>query len=87
MITMIRVIKGVARLRVNDPKYFVGDAGAADRPSHFRQDLRAIVGGALAAAFVASALSGYVEIPHISDSFLTLIAGILGAVGAKYILV
>ncbi len=87
MVAVFRILKGFASLRTNDSKYFVGDGATPTNRSHFRQDLHAIVGGALAAAFVASALGGYVDFPHISNATLTLIAGFIGAVGGKYILV
>lgn len=77
--------KGISALKQKDPQYFLTRGGS--KRSHFREDVRLIAGGALAAAFVASAFTGHIDFPWLSDSVVTFLAAVIGGVGAKYVLV
>ena len=82
---LMRIGKGgLSALKKEDSGYFKGKAGGR---SHFRDDIRLIAGGALAAAFVASAFTGHIEIPYVSDAAVTVVAAAAGGIGAKYLLV
>jgi hypothetical protein len=73
---------GAKILTERDSRYFTarGDAGH----SHFREDIRAIAGGALAAAFIVAALAQVV--PHFDGTLAPTVAAILGGVAGKTLL-
>jgi hypothetical protein len=71
--------------RKSDHGYFTRAYHLTGR-TRFRDDLRAIVGGALAAAFLAAALSSFVHIPFLSVSEIALIAAGAGAIAGKIVL-
>lgn len=85
--TLVRLTKGLSDLKSDNTRYFTEPAVSGGTHSHFRQDLRAIVGGALAAAFVAAAFTSVVELHFVSDTVFTFLAGVIGAIGGKYALV
>jgi hypothetical protein len=67
-----------------DSTYFSSTAAGKH---NFRDDLRAIVGGALAFAFFAAAITGSIDPPLLfSDATWTAIAGLVGAVAGKVML-
>ena len=84
MIKLARVALNLSRLP-NSSQYFA--TGGSGRRSHFRDDVRAIVGGALALAFVFAPVATFIaEHSQLSGSFLTILAGGVGAVVGKVFL-
>ena len=81
--SLLRIGDGVKR---RDTEYFTNASGATHR-SRFREDVRAIVGGALAAAFLAAAFANFVPNSLISDGAMTGIAAVAGGIGGKLFLV
>jgi len=69
-----------------DSDYFTNASGSEHR-SRFREDVRAIVGGALALGFLAAALANLVPNSFISDGLMTAIAALAGGIGGKIFLV
>jgi hypothetical protein len=67
--------------------YFRKEGTVAHPSSHFRADLRAVIGGALAAGFVAAAIAQAVTIPFINETYFTALASIAGGVSAKFLIV
>jgi hypothetical protein len=66
--------------------YFTKPVGVTNR-TRFREDIRAIVGGALAAAFLAAAFAGWVPNSFMSDGTMAAIAAVFGGVAGKVFLV
>jgi hypothetical protein len=81
---LVRMGQGLSALMERDAAYFKRQGG--QRYSRFREDIRLIVGGALAAAFVVSAFTGHIDVAYV-NSAITLIAAVIGGVVAKYLLV
>lgn len=73
-------------LKRRDSDYFTNKSGRLHR-SRFREDVRAIVGGALAAAFLAAAFSNLVPNSIISDGAMAASAALVGGVAGKLFLV
>jgi len=72
------------KARALDSSYFNGTS--TERHS-FRGDLRAVIGGALAFAFFAAAVTGSVEQTLLfSDATWTAIAGLAGGIAGKFML-
>lgn len=69
-----------------DSDYFTKPNGHSNR-SRFREDVRAILGGALAAAFLAAAFAGWVPNSFISDGAMAALAALFGGVAGKLFLV
>jgi hypothetical protein len=81
--SLLRIGHGVKR---RDSEYFTNASGATHR-NRFREDIRAVVGGALAAAFVAAAFTNLVPNSLISDGAMTVAAALAGGIGSKLFLV
>lgn len=80
----------IARMAINLIKpnrgHYLAPAGNGRR-SGFREDVRAVAGGALAVAFVFSPVAALIaEHSQFSGSFLTILAGGVGAVAGKIFL-
>lgn len=76
---------GVRSLQKKDHTYFTKACPRTGR-SRFREDLRSIVGGGLAAAMIAAALVGLVHVPYLSDSEFVAAAAGVGALAGKFVL-
>lgn len=76
---------GLKSLKERDHGYFTEPRGRAGR-SYFREDVRNIVGGALAAAFIATAITSFVHIPVISEGAFAAIAAVIGGFAGKTVL-
>jgi hypothetical protein len=72
-------------VKPQDRLYFIPPSATGRKP--FPEDLSAIIGGALAAAFLAAALSNLVPDSYLSDGVITAIAAVAGGVGGKLFLV
>ncbi|MEA2907467.1 MAG: hypothetical protein QOI12_4854 [Alphaproteobacteria bacterium] len=83
---LLRFVDGVHLLRQRDTGYFTTPDGAARR-SRFREDVHAMVGGAIAAAFIAAVFANFVPNEIISDGALTTIAAFVGAFIGKLTLI
>ena len=84
---MLKNVLGIGRgLTRRDADYFT-NTSRKGRHSRFREDLRAIVGGALAAAFLAAAFSNLIPNTFLSDEAVTASAALAGGVMGKFFLV
>lgn len=79
---LLSLLRGLLGLHP-DRRYFTGPKD--NKGSALRHDLHAIVGGALAAAFIAAGLANIVNLP-LADGWVTIIAGILGGIAGKYVI-
>ena len=81
-----RMATGLAKFWTqNDPSYFTRRCPVSGR-TKFRSDVRAIAGGALAAAFIAAGLISMSHHPIPRAGELTAAAATLGAIAGKFVL-
>ncbi len=71
-----------ASVLTKDIKYFREGRDHAGR-THFREDIRSIVGGALAAALIVAAVANIVQIPEMPA--VTAVAAGLGGLAGHFI--
>jgi hypothetical protein len=76
---------GAKSLTHSDHTYFTKACPRSGR-TRFREDVRAIIGGALAAAFIAAWLTSLVHVPLISDGTATAVAAAAGGLAGKFFL-
>lgn len=74
-------------LRSKNSGYFVADKAKGEIRSRARIDFSAIVGGALAAAFIVAAFSNFIPNTLVSDGTLAAFAAVAGGVIGKLFLV
>jgi hypothetical protein len=80
-----RMATGVTQLLKDDRDYFTEGRGTNGH-THFREDIRAIVGGALAAMFVVAALANLTNVPELSGTIVTVAVAGIGGVAGHFVL-
>lgn len=79
-----RMAVGVKKsLLHRDPSYFTAGSGHAGH-THFREDIRAVIGGAFAAAFIVAALANLTQVPALSGTIATVLAAGIGGVAGHF---